>query len=312
MRIVFMGTPQFAIPSLVLLARSGYRIVAVVTQEDTRRGRKLVLSPSPVKQCALNLGLKVMQPLSASDPAFLKEMRDVAPDLIVVVAYGQFLPKELIAIPRLGAINLHPSLLPKYRGAAPIQHAILNDESETGVTVLYVGEEMDAGDIIKQGKVRICSTDTSASLGEKCATKGARLLLGAVRDMEKGKVSRKVQDGAKATGAPKIRKTNGLIEWTLRAEQIALRVRAFCPWPGAYTYMKWSGKRILLKILEASAGPDRGGVPGSIVACGHRGIWVGTGKGSLIIRMVQPEGRKPMTAAAFAAGHRELEGTTLG
>ncbi len=312
MKIVFMGTPQFALPSLKALVKSKHKIVAVVTQEDKPRGRKLILSPSPVKLLASELGLRVLQPSKLSEPSFKKEMRTIKPDLIAVVAYGRFLPKSLWELPSKGTINLHPSLLPNYRGAAPIQHAILDGEAGTGVTIIYLAEKMDSGDIIRQEKMAILPTDTYATLSERLSEKGAKLLLGAVRDIEKGTVSRRPQDDSKATKAPKIEKSEGLIDWSLSARDISLRVRAFYPWPSAYTYMSLRGRKVLLKILEAGVDQDTNDKVGRMLYCKGEGIRIGTGKGSLIIKRVQLEGKRAMTAAEFVAGHRDLDGVKLG
>ena len=307
MRIIFMGTPEFAVPSLEALAQSDQELVAVVTREDMPQGRRLILSPPPVKQRALHLGLRVVQPAKLNDAAFMSEVRQLSPDLVAVVAYGAFLPKSLYELPPLGTINLHPSLLPKYRGAAPIQHAILNGDRETGVTVIYLSEEMDAGDIILQERVPIESADTSESLSNKLSLRGAHALLAAVKAIEKGTAKRVPQDGTGATFAPKISKEDGLIDWRLSAAELARRVRAFPPWPGTYTYLASGRGKMLLKVLEADSSPPAGDA-GVIIRCDGEGIHVGTGNGTLILRKVQPEGKKAMTAAQFTAGHRDLLG----
>ncbi|MCX6354517.1 MAG: methionyl-tRNA formyltransferase [Candidatus Aureabacteria bacterium] len=311
MKIIFMGTPEFAVPSLEAFAQSDQELVAVVTREDMPQGRRLILSPPPVKQRALQLGLRVIQPAKLNDEAFIREVRQLAPDLVAVVAYGAFLPKSLYELPPLGTINLHPSLLPKYRGAAPIQRAILNGESETGVTIISLSEEMDAGDIILQERVPIEPTDTSESLGEKLSLRGAHTLLAAVKAIEKGTEKRVPQDGTEATFAPKIRKEDGLIDWRLSAPELARRVRAFSPWPGTYTYLASGGGGMFLKVRGADSSPPAGEA-GMIIRCDSQGIHVGTGNGTLILREVQPEGKKAMTAAQFAAGHRDLVGKKLG
>jgi methionyl-tRNA formyltransferase len=307
-----MGTPEFALPSLNALAQGGQDVLAVVTQEDRPRGRSLVLSPPPVKWRALELGLRVLQPQRLTDVRFMNQIADINPDLIAVVAYGSFLPRALWELPPRGTINLHPSLLPKYRGAAPIPRAILSGERETGSTIVYVGEEMDAGDIIAQETVSIPPTATCESLSIQLAEAGSRLLLKAVRDIEGGGVTGRPQDSARATFAPKVSKSEGLIDWRSSAIELARRVRAFYPWPGAYTHLLSHGNTTLLKVLDADLDMGGAGEPGVITRCDDRGIHVGTGRGSLILRQVQPAGKKRMAAAQFVAGRRGLVGTKLG
>lgn len=306
-----MGTPAFGVPSLDELARSGQEVVAVVTQEDRPRGRKLLSSPVPVKQRAVELGMRVLQPAKLTDPVFMDQMKGCAPDLIVVVAYGGFLPRALWGLPPRGAINLHPSLLPRYRGAAPIQHALLNGDTETGVTILYLGEGMDAGDIILQEKLPIAPADTAESLSVTLAAQGARALLRAVRAIEQGGAERMPQDESRVTFAPKLTKEAGAVDWSLPAIALERRVRAFHPWPGACTLYAFHGKKLRLKILEAMVVGGEGD-PGLVSRCDSDGIHVGTGSGMLVLTRVQPEGKRIMTAAQFSAGHRDLAGTRLG
>lgn len=312
MKIIFMGTPEFALPSLDALAQSEHEVLAVVTQQDKPKGRRLVLTPPAVKRRAAELGLKVLQPAGLSDAAFMKWIEEAAPDLIAVVAYGNYLPRPLWELPRHGTINLHPSLLPKYRGAAPIPRAILNGEHETGVTIMYIGEGLDAGDIIAQERVPIPPAATCESLGIRLAEAGGRLLLKAVRDIEGGRAARRAQNDAEATLAPKVSKSEGIIDWNSSAAGLALRVRAFHPWPGAYTHFTSQGKRVLLKVLEAEPDAEGAGSPGVVVGSDARGIHVGAGRGCLILKAVQPEGKNRMTAAQFAAGRRDLMGMKLG
>jgi methionyl-tRNA formyltransferase len=307
-----MGTPEFALPSLSALAQGEQDVLAVVTQEDRPRGRSLLLSPPPVKRRAVERGLRVLQPPRLTDTGFMNQIADINPDLIVVVAYGGFLPRVLWELPPRGTINLHPSLLPKYRGAAPIPRAIINGERETGVTIVYIGEEMDAGDIIAQEKVSIHPTATCESLSIQLSEAGSRLLVSAVQDIERGGATRTPQDDAGATFAPKVSKSEGLIDWRSPAIELARRVRAFYPWPSVYTHLVSHGNRILLKVLDADLDMEGTGEAGVITRCDDRGIHVGTGRGSLILRQVQPAGKKRMTAAQFAAGRRGLAGTKLG
>ena len=312
MNILFMGTPEFSLPSLAALARSEQRLVGVVTQPDRPQGRKLLLSPPPVKVLAGELGLRIFQPERLSDPVFLEGMKSVSPDLIAVVAYGKYLPRSLWEFPPRGAINLHPSLLPKYRGAAPIQHALLNGESETGVTIFHITEAMDSGDIISRERVAVDPTDTYGSLGKKLFELGAGLLLETVRDIESGRAPREPQDDSRASLAGKIKKADGLIDWSMSAGEIAIRVRAFNPWPSAYSYIYCRGRKTLLKILEAGVEPGEGGEAGRIVRCDSRGIVVDTGKERLVMRRLQFEGKRAMGAAEFLRGHRDIAGVKLG
>jgi len=311
MKIIFMGTPQFAVPSLDALAGCGQDLVAVITRADTPKGRGLVLSPPPVKERAVKLGLKVMQPGRLSDPGFVEELRRMKPDLIAVVAYGSFLPGIICELPPLGTINLHPSLLPKYRGAAPIPHAILNGDKETGVSIIYLTDEMDAGDIVWQEKVPIEADDTALSLGEELAARGATALCNAVRAIQAGAAKRTPQSADEATFAPKISKEDGLVEWELPADVLERRIRAFFPWPGSYTYLTSGDKRVRLKITEAVRSPESGKA-GVVMRCDAGGMHVGTGRGSLILKRVQPEGKRAMTSPEFAAGCRDLMGRKLG
>ncbi|MEI6633310.1 MAG: methionyl-tRNA formyltransferase [Chlamydiota bacterium] len=312
MRILFMGTPEFAVPSLDALAGGGQEVCAAATQPDRPRGRNLAVAATPVKRRAGELGLRVLQPADPGDAAFIGEVREMNPDLIAVVAYGNFLPPALWGLPPRGTINLHPSLLPKYRGAAPIPRAILNGDRETGVTVLYLGAGMDAGDIVAQERAPISADDTGGTLAAALARRGGGLLLAAVRSIEKGTAARIPQDESAATFAPKLEKSDGLIDWRLSAEDLARRVRALRPWPGTFTFAPSRGGTRLLKILEASARAGDAGETGRVLRCDSVGIHVGTGSGSLVIRVVQPEGGRAMTALEFVRGTRDLAGTMLG
>ncbi len=311
-KIIFMGTPEFALPSLDALAKSEQEIIAVVTQQDKPRGRRLAVAPPAVKRRALELGLRVLQPPKLADADFMRQIADINPDLIAVVAYGSFLHRALRELPRLGTINLHPSLLPKYRGAAPIPRAILDGENKTGVTILYIEEDIDAGDIVAQEEVPIPPDATCESLSAQLAEAGSGLLLNAVRDIEKDGATRRPQDSAGATFAPKVAKSEGLIDWHSPAVELARRVRAFYPWPGAYTHFISHGDTMLLKVLDAEPDTEESCDPGVVMRCDDRGIHVGTGRGCLVLKEVQPEGKKRMTAAQFLAGRRNLQGTKLG
>ena len=222
-RMVFMGTPEFALPSLAALVKNGYELICVVTQPDRPRGRGRKLLPPPVKELALKYGIRVLQPEDASDDFFLSFIKDQRPDLFVVVAYGQILKKELLSIPSLGAINLHPSLLPKYRGAAPIQWAIMNDDPVTGVSIIRMNERMDAGPILLQKEVPILPDETAGSLHDRLAEIGADVLLKAIDAIFKGSIKEIPQDDSKATYAPKIDRSLSMIDWTDTARRISAR-----------------------------------------------------------------------------------------
>ncbi len=311
MKIVFMGTGAFACPVLRNILESGRdEVVAVVTQPDRPAGRRLQLKPCPVREFAGQHGRPVLTPEHASSPEFVARVSEYAPDLIVVCDYGQFLKANLLGVPRLGAINVHPSLLPKYRGAAPIQWAIANGERETGVTVLYVTEKMDAGDIITQERVAIRDDDTPQTLGPRLAETGGQLIVRALESLRCGAAHRMPQVESAATYAPKLKKEDGRIDWSLPAKVIAHRIRGFQPWPGAYC--EWPlGSAKFLKILKARV-EDAGGAPGTVIGTDGAGPLVACGTGSLRLLEVQPEGKKPMSGSAFLCGHRLMPGAALG
>lgn len=314
MRVVFFGTPEFAVPSLeAVLARS--EVVGVVSQPDRPRGRGLRVQPPPLAEAAFRYGLNVRQPASLRDPAVLLWLRDLAPDLLVVVAYGRFIPREVLETARLGGINVHPSLLPRYRGPAPIPRAIAAGETETGVTVLYVTEEVDAGDIILQRAVPIGPEDTSGTLARRLAQEGAALLAEALPLLEAGRAPRRPQDPHQATYAPKVTRDEGWIRWTEPAVRIANLVRAFNPWPGAYTV--YDGERLL--IWRAAAWPDEPEgdrpPPGTVLRADDRrepALVVAAGQGALAIHEVQPPSGRRMPAGAYLRGHPLRRGTVLG
>ena len=231
MRIVFMGTPEFACSSLLSLIRSKHDIVGVITQPDRRKGRGMEVSFSPVKELSLKNNLNIYQPLNINDPEFINFLRKISPDLIVIVAFGRILSKELLKLPKYRCINLHPSLLPKYRGAAPIPWAILAGEEKTGVTTFYLSEEVDSGDIILQREEKIREDDTTATLSRRLAETGAELLIETIDKIEAKKALKIPQDEEKATYAPRLKKENGLIDWKRSASQIERLIPAMYPWP---------------------------------------------------------------------------------
>ncbi|HVM62158.1 MAG TPA: methionyl-tRNA formyltransferase [Verrucomicrobiae bacterium] len=305
MRTVFMGTAELAAPCLEAVAKMpGHEVVAVVTQPDRPKGRDLRPAPPPVKVVAGRLGIPVQQPLKIREPAAIEVLRAARPDLIIVVAYGQILPKSVLEIPRFGCVNVHTSLLPRWRGAAPIQYAILHEDRETGVTTMYMDEHMDTGDIILQRAQLIHADDTSATLHDRLAKLGAELLAETVALIAEGKAPRTKQDETKATYAKKITKEDGRIDWTRPAVEIERRIRAFNPWPSAYTQLGG----LMLKIWKAEVVEGASGNPGEVLT----NFVVATGHDGLCILELQPANGKRMNAEAFLRGHPTEPGFMMG
>lgn len=313
--LVFMGTSEFALPSLKRIAEADFLdLRAVVTQPDRPKGRGYKLEPPPVKKLAEELGVPVHQPERASSPEFVEKLRSIGPDLIVVVAYGQLLKRNVLEIPPRGCLNLHPSLLPKYRGAAPIQRAIMNGERVTGVTVMFLDEGEDTGDIIAQREVEIGEEDTAATLSRKLAEIGAELLIDVLRRMDGGEVERFPQDHSKATYAPKLTKEEGHIDWSKTSAEINRLVRAVQPWPGAYAFLP-DGRR--LKVIECPVERPEQELeiplePGSIYISPDKKLFVRTGDGWIRLRVVQPEGKRAMSDLDFINGYKVRTGDRLG
>ncbi|MFH1623692.1 MAG: methionyl-tRNA formyltransferase [Pseudomonadota bacterium] len=312
MKIVFMGTPGFAIPALDLLIAGSENVVAIVTRPDRPKGRGRKLNPSPVKELAERKGIAVFQPEKANDDSFISQLRALIPDAIVVVAFGHILPKDILNIPRFGCINVHASLLPRYRGAAPINWALINGQNVTGVTTMLMDEGLDTGDILLQQEVEIEEGDTAESLHDKLASIGAELLLETLQRLKEGTMTPVPQDHAKATLAPMLKKGDGLIDWGKEARQISNLIRALTPWPGSFTHLQ--GK--ILKILKGTALEEdpKETAPGTIAGLDREGIRVSTGHGFLLITEVQLQGHKKMGVADFLRGHGHKIGlgTTLG
>jgi methionyl-tRNA formyltransferase len=313
LRLVFFGTAELAGPSLRALAASAdFEVAAVVTQPDRPQGRSLQPRPPPVKVAALGQGLPVLQPERARDPAFLESVRELRPALGVVVAYGQILPKALLDISPHGFVNVHTSLLPKYRGAAPIQWALLNDDAETGVTIMQIDEGLDTGSILAQQLTPIRANDNAQTLHDRLAQIGAALLLPTITDLVAGRITPRRQPDAGASYARKITKEDGRIDWSLPARTIWNRVRAFTPWPGAHTFLPAVPKPQLLKIWEAEVVDLAGDQAGQVVTAGPEGIVIACGPQSLRILNLQLEGGRRMAAREFLAGHALSPGLTLG
>lgn len=311
LRLVFMGTPEFAVPSLQALLDGQDVVVGVVTQPDQPSGRGMSLHAPPVKKLAEAYRVPVFQPAKLRTPEALEPFRAWQPDLIVVAAYGKMLPNTLLTLPPLGCMNVHASLLPKYRGAAPIQWAIAEGEKETGVTIMRISERMDAGDILLQKATSISADDTGGSLHDKLATLGAEALREALRLLKQGQLFARPQNEAEATYAPIIKKEDGRIDWRLSAITIERRIRAFNPWPSAYTAL---GGR-LLKVFKAhpEAQPPRPQVtPGTVIEVSPLHLLVATGDGQLSLLEVQLEGKRRMPIEEFLKGHTIRQGARLG
>ena len=311
MRIIFMGTAELSCASLEKLARTeAFQILAVVTQPDKPKGRDLKLTPSPVKMLAEKLNLPVLQPLKARDEKFIGELRELKPDLIVVVAYGQILPQTILDLPEHGCLNVHTSLLPKYRGAAPIQWAIADGNAETGVTIMKMDAGLDTGPILSTRRTPILPADDSQTLHDRLARLGAELLVETIPAYVAGKIQPQPQPVAGATYAAKIKKEDGRIDWHLTAEKIWNRLRAFTPWPGAYTFLQAEPKPQLLKIWRAEV-VGKSGQAGEILSADKTGIVVGCGQGALRILELQREGGKRLAAEAFLAGFPLAPGSSV-
>lgn len=312
-RIVFFGTAPLAGTSLeALAAHPGFELLAAVTQPDKPKGRDLALLPTPVKAAALKLGLPVLQPPRAREPAFLDQIRALQPDLIVVVAYGQILTQALLDIPRHGCLNVHTSILPRHRGAAPIQWAILSGDQETGVTLMKMDAGMDTGPILAIEATPIGPEENSQMLHDRLASIGAALLVRSIPAYIEGALEPKPQAG-QATYTRKIEKQDGLIDWSQPAREIALKVRAFDPWPGAFTFQAGTEPKRLIKLWQAVA-EETSGPPGSLLESNQsnrEGLLIGCGVGALRVKTLQPEGRRRMSAAEFAAGHPLVKGQEL-
>ena len=309
MNVVFMGTSTFAVPSFERLLTSRHAVVAVVTQPDRPQGRGRRIAASPVKQVAAAQRLRILQPRRASDPQLLAELKSLAPEVIVVAAYGQLLRPALLAIPPLGCVNVHASLLPKYRGAAPINWALICGEPVTGVTIMLIDETLDTGPILLQSELAIDPSDDAGTLQERLAACGAEALLRALDGMESGCLKPMPQDHAQATHAPKLRKEDGIIVWRRSADALAHLIRGVTPWPGAVTTHQGKPLRVWRATPRAMSGI---GMPGRVATTDKFGIWVETADGSLLLVEVQPANGRRMEAAAYARGHGLRPGDVLG
>jgi methionyl-tRNA formyltransferase len=307
MRLIFLGSGEFAVPALEALGHSQHTVAAVVTQPDRPKGRGRILAPPPVKPVAEALGIPVRQPAKIKETPLVEELTALRPDALAVVAYGQILPKSLIALAPLGAINVHASLLPRYRGAAPVQWAIASGESETGVTTMLIDEGLDTGPVLLSERVTIGDDETAPELEARLATLGAALLLRTLEGLAASSIGPTPQDHASATYAPLLHKQDGMIDWTSEATSVWRRVRAFARWPGCATRIK--GRT--LKVLKARPAGRGEGQPGRITLL-DGGVLVSCGSGSqLWILEVQPENRPAMPASSFARGARLATGDSF-
>ena len=304
-----MGTPDFSVGALKALAENGYEIAGVVTQPDKPRGRGKASSMTPVKEAALELGLTVYQPSRVREQSFMDTVRALNPDVIVVSAFGQIIPKALLELPRYGCVNIHASLLPKYRGAAPIQWAVMDGEPVSGVTIMQMDEGLDTGDMLAKTEVPLEPDETGGSLFDKLSRAGADLLIRTLPALEQGTLTPEKQPLESPTAyARMIRKEDGRIDWNLEAEAIERRIRGLNPWPSAYTEL--TGK--ILKIWRAEVLPKESGqAPGTVTEAGKGGFCVQTGKGVLRLLEVQLEGKKRMDAQAFLRGFHAAPGMKL-
>ena len=306
-----MGTPDFAVPVLQSLINSRHEVVAVVTQPDRPKGRGKNMQFSPVKECALAHNIPVMQPVNVSVPEVIDELRAYEPELIVVVAFGQFVTKKIREMPKYGCINVHASLLPKYRGAGPIQWAVINGEKESGVTTMYMCREIDKGDMLLKDTVTLDPKETGDSLHDKLSMMGGPLLLKTIDQLEDGSAVRIPQCEEESTYAPKLEKTMGNIDWTMDADRIERLVRGLNSWPGTFT--KIHGKTVKIwdcdvVCQEALTESQAAAEPGTVIISEKDQLIVKAGNGALSLRMLQPEGKKNMTVAAYLRGYPIAQG----
>lgn len=299
MRVVFMGTPDFSVPALENIAKK-YEIVAVVTQQDRPKGRGHKMQYTPVKEKAIELEIPVYQPKRVKDHEFVDILKTLKPDVIVVIAFGQILSKEILELPKYGCINVHASLLPKYRGAAPIQWAVINGDKKSGVTTMYMAEGLDTGDIIDTSEIVLDEKETGGSLFDKLADLGGKLILNTLDKLETGTATRTRQDDARSTYAGKITKELGKIDFTKSAAEIERLIRGLNPWPSAFTYMDDKMLKIWnADVLEETVEED----PGTITEVNKKFIKVATGEGYLLLKEIQLEGKKRMNVTSFLNGY---------
>lgn len=313
MRVVFMGTPDFAVGTLEALIAEGHEIRAVVTQPDKPKGRGKTLMPTPVKEVALKHEIPVLQPVKVREPEFVEQLRTMEPDVIVVAAFGQIISRDLLELPKYGCINVHASLLPAYRGAAPIQWAVINGERESGVTIMRMNEGLDTGDMIDKVVVPLAEDETGGSLFEKLSHAGARLCVKVLEDLEAGRAVCTPQPEESTTAyAAMITKKMGEICWQRPAEEIEQLIRGLNPWPSAYTYLDNKSLKLWKATVEKAEEETENAVPGQVIRADKNGLCICTGDGILNVLELQLEGKKRMETAAFLRGYSIEVGSVLG
>lgn len=313
MRVVFMGTPDFAVGTLEALIAEGHEIRAVVTQPDKPKGRGKTLMPTPVKEVALKHEIPVLQPVKVREPEFVEQLRTMEPDVIVVAAFGQIISRDLLELPKYGCINVHASLLPAYRGAAPIQWAVINGDRESGVTIMRMNEGLDTGDMIDKVVVPLAEDETGGSLFEKLSHAGARLCVKVLEDLEAGRAVCTSQPEESTTAyAAMITKKMGEICWQRPAEEIEQLIRGLNPWPSAYTYLDNKSLKLWKATVEKAEEETENAVPGQVIRADKNGLCICTGDGILNVLELQLEGKKRMETAAFLRGYSIEVGSVLG
>ena len=313
MRVVFMGTPDFAVGTLEALIAEGHEIRAVVTQPDKPKGRGKTLMPTPVKEVALKHEIPVLQPVKVREPEFVEQLRTMEPDVIVVAAFGQIISRDLLELPKYGCINVHASLLPAYRGAAPIQWAVINGDRESGVTIMRMNEGLDTGDMIDKVEVPLAEDETGGSLFEKLSHAGARLCVKVLEDLESGRAVCTPQPEESTTAyAAMITKKMGEICWQRPAEEIEQLIRGLNPWPSAYTYLDNKSLKLWKATVEKAEEETENAVSGQVIRADKNGLCICTGDGILNVLELQLEGKKRMETAAFLRGYSIEVGSVLG
>ena len=313
-KVIYMGTPDFAVPALHALIREGYQVTGVVTQPDRPKGRGKAMIPSAVKEAAMQYDLPVWQPVKVRNPEFVSFLAEQKPDIIIVAAFGQIIPKSILDLPPYGCLNIHGSLLPAYRGASPVQQAVLNGDPESGVTIMRMGEGLDTGDIISKKAVPLAPDETGGSLFDRLSVLGAELLIETLPSVFSGEaVYEKQPEESPTPYASMLKKESGLMNFSQTAEALERTVRAMDPWPGAYTYL--DGKTLKIwksRVADADGQEALDAAPGTVLRTDKEGIYTACGEGVLVLTEVQLEGRKRMPADAFLRGCAVAQGTLLG
>lgn len=310
MKVVYMGTPDFAVPPLRALVKAGYEVVGAVTQPDKPKGRSKTLLPPPVKEEALKYNIPIYQPLKVREPEFLETLKNLAPDVIVVAAFGQIIPKAILDLPEFGCLNIHASLLPKYRGAAPIQQAVINGDKEAGVTIMKMGTGLDTGDMISQAAVLLTEDETGGSLFDRLSELGAELLIKTLPSVfDRTAVYEPQPEESPTPYAGMITKQMGLLDFKKDAETLERLIRGLNPWPSAYAYL--NGKTLKIWKADVEKREAENEAPGTVIKADKNGVYVACGQDILILKEVQLEGKKRMDAASFLRGHQLEPGIML-